>query len=103
MFLESNILIFDSRTHIWWIRVLVPLPADRRLVGVTREHASLGRQLHEHVHHRMADRRHVPSSPDGVLEDDVAREAELAVDDEGEMVLRVARRRERLDPQAADL
>ncbi len=43
------------------------------------------------------------SAADRVLEEDVAREAGLAVDDEGEVVVLVARGRQRLDVQAADL
>ena len=38
-------------------RVLLPLAPDRRLVGVAGKDAHLGRQLHQHVHHRAADLR----------------------------------------------
>ena len=45
----------------------------------------------------------VGSAADRVLEEDVAREAGLAVDDEGEVVLLVAGGRQRRDVQAAHL
>jgi len=51
----------------------------------------------------VADRGHVAAAADGVLEENVTREAEFAVDDEGEMVRRMAGGRKRLDLQAADL
>ena len=82
-------------------RVLLPLAPDRRLVRVPREHARLGRELHEDVHHRpphLVGR----STPDRVAKERVPREAEIA-DDERDAVVRVARGRERLDAEPTRL
>ena len=70
---------------------------------MTRQDARLVRKLHEHVHHGALDRRHVAPAADRVLEEDVAREAGLAVEDEREVVLLVARGRQRRHVEAAHL
>ena len=52
------------------------------------------------LHHRSPDRRGVAAA-DRILEEQVAGEADVAVDDEREVVVGVAGSRQRLDPQAA--
>src|SRR6266508_801070 len=70
-------------------RVLLPLAADRRLVGVTRKDARAGRQLHQHVHYRASNRRHVAPSTDCAAKQDVARKAGLLVDYERDVIVGV--------------
>jgi hypothetical protein len=62
------------------------------------------RERHQHVHHRSADALEVVArAADRVLEERVAAEAELPVDDERDAVVAVAGRRQRLDAEAAGL
>ena len=81
-------------------RVLLPLAPDRRLVGVPGEDACVRRELHQTS---ITERTVEGPAADGVLEEDVAREEHLAVDDEGEMIVGVAGRRERLNAQPGEL
>ena len=82
-------------------RVLGALAADRRLVGVTGQHARLVRERHEDVHDRGAHLLEVPAA-DGVLEQRVAREDDV-VDGEGDHVVGVPGCRRPANPQAAPL
>src|SRR5689334_14434084 len=59
-------------------RVVLPLASDRRLVGVPGEYPDLGREGHEAVHDRALDDVG-RSAADGVLEEDVAAEADRVV------------------------
>jgi phage shock protein A len=83
-------------------RVLLPLTADRRLVGVAREDSGLRWQLHQDVHYRLPHLFEVPA-PDRILEERVACEDGLAVDDERDHVVGVAGRCQRLHSQATHL
>src|SRR5919109_3498881 len=85
-------------------RVVLPLPADRRLVRVTGVHAHVRREAHEDVHDRPAHvLERIARAADRAGEERVAGEAGLAVDDEGEPARAVPRRAQRLDPQVAGL
>src|SRR5262249_14825284 len=81
-------------------RVLVPLPADRRLVRVTGQDPDLMRQGHENLHHRGADLGD-RATPDRIPEERVSGEAERVTREERDAVVGVARGRERLDAQAS--
>src|SRR4029453_14315147 len=84
-------------------RILLPLPADRRLLRVAGEHAGLRRQGHQDVHDRVPDRLELAAGPAaGALEQSGPGE-EGAAAVEGHAVARVARRRQRLEAQAARL
>jgi hypothetical protein len=83
-------------------RVLLPLAADRRLVGVAGQHANLGRKLHQDVHHRAADLLEV-SPAHRVLEEHVSRAAQFVVDYEGQMVVLVPGCLERAHGEPAGL
>src|SRR3954469_5025173 len=86
-------------------RVVLPLVADGRRVGVARADHRLGRELHELVHDRGPDvgvaraarRLH---AADGVLEQRVAGEDLLALDEEVQHPGRVARRVDALHVEA---
>ena len=62
----------------------------------------LVRQLHQYVHDRASDLLEVAAA-DRVLEEHVAREAGLAVDDEGEVVVLVPRSLQRPDREPTGL
>ena len=81
-------------------RILVPLAADRRLVGVAREHAQLVGERHEAVHHRGPNLGEIAAT-DRVLEQGVAGEQDLVVDDERDHVVGVAGGREAAAEPAA--
>ena len=79
---------------------MLPLAPDRRLLRVARQHAELGRQGHQAVHHRAPDDVG-RAAADRVLEQHVSAEAHLVVDDERDAVVGVARQRDRTDGQPA--
>src|SRR6185312_4358760 len=82
-------------------RVLLPLAPDRRLLRVAREHARVGRQLHQDVHHRAADGVVVVArAADSVLEQRVAGEDDAAAV-ERETVGAVPRARKRAEAQSS--
>ena len=78
---------------------MLELTADRRLVGVPGEDPRRRRELHQLHHRRAADLRR--PTADRVLEQHVAREADLVVDDECDAVVGVARQRDRTGAEAA--
>ena len=81
---------------------MLPLAADRRLVGVARQDTAVVRHRHVDLEHRALDLLEVAAA-DRVLEERVAGEGRLVVDDEADHVVRVTRRRDRLDHQLAHL
>ena len=70
---------------------------------MTGQDARLVRQLHDDVHHGVADRPGVGPAADRVLEQDVAGERDLAVRDERQVVVLVPGRRQRLEAEPARL